>query len=286
MLRTRITALLTAGAVGLTLSACAGADDEAVDPAVSAAEAAATAEEATGGRPVAGDVVELSERMAQAQEGHSTVHVESGIAGEAVELAGMDGVYQNADIVLGATLDEMRMRMTTDAMGMTVEAVIVDSTMYMDMSGFSAGEVEYVAIDLDEAQEEAGVAQALDLLENADPAAQAEMMADAVESFEYVGTEQVGGTELDVYAVTIDAAEAFDPALLGVDPSTLDEMDETPVDMVFRLDGDGLPVSFDMTMTVEGQEVVLTTTYSDWGKDVSIEAPPADQVADYEEMMG
>ncbi len=283
-----MTALLAAGAVGLTLTACGAADDADVvdEPTAAGSAPAGDVDEAAVEPVVVEDLVALSEQMAAAQAEHPTVHVESGVGGDAAEEAGMGEFTQSADIVLAEKFEDMRMRMTMDMMGLSMEALLVDSTMYMDMSAMSGGEVGYVSIDLEDLEDEPGMAGALDTLDSADAAAQAEAVADAVQSFEHTGTETVDGQEVEVYTATIDPTLASDPASLGLDQEMLDEMARTTMDMVFRVTEDGLPTSIDIVMEIEGQEFVATTAYSDWGEDVTVEAPPASKVTPYDEAMG
>jgi hypothetical protein len=276
-----ILATVVVGGV-LALSACGGTEtpEDTIEPAAETSAEEAAASEPAEAEPAesahAADIVELSEQMLAAQQGISTVRMETTMSGEALEDAGTGEMTQTADVIFADSLEDMRMSMTMDMMGNSIEMILVDSVMYMGMGELTGG--GFVSIDLGDAANEPQLASALALTENADPAGQLGAVSDAVQTFEHTGTEQVDGQEVDVYEVSVDPAKVSDPVAISVDEESLAAMGDTPIEFVYRVDEQGLPVSIDMVMEADGQEVVATTAYSDWGADLTIEAPPADQI--------
>ena len=100
---------------------------------------------------------------------------------------------------------------------------------------------------------------------------------------ELIGTEDVDGVSTNHYRITMDPTrylEAMDfPAAMA---------DMLPKELVTEMwvDGDNLPRKFAQTMEIPaaggGAATSSTTegTYTDFGTEVQIEAPPADEVTE------
>lgn len=105
-------------------------------------------------------------------------------------------------------------------------------------------------------------------------------------------TEQLNGQRVTHYWLTLDTAKAVGPAedtLRGVDPKTGQQLKEELQKQLARMpktyptqlwiNEENLPVKF--LAKIPAPTIGTTTvtgTYSDWGKPVTIKAPPADQV--------
>ncbi|WP_278235380.1 hypothetical protein [Isoptericola sp. AK164] len=259
MLRTATTALLGAGAVTLVLTGC-GADE---------------------GADVV-DLAALSLRMDEAQAEQGSVHVETTFAGELAERTGMTESAQSGDVIVGEGLEDSAFAMSIGAVGTELEMILLEGTVYVDMSALSGGEVDWVAMSADEVAQDPTFAGTMDSMLAMDPAGQAEMMADAVTAFAHGGTEELDGRTVDVYTMTLDPTRL--EAAAGAAPAAVDQMDDMTAE--FRVTEDGLPLAVDTTVEIDGQELVTATTFSGWGEPVEIEAPPADRVTDYGELMG
>jgi hypothetical protein len=113
-----------------------------------------------------------------------------------------------------------------------------------------------------------------------------EVMFQALEApkkLELVGTEDVDGVATNHYRITLDPTqyiEAMDfPAAMA---------DMLPEELVTEMwvDADNLPRKFSQTMEIEGMGGGKPTTsstegtYSDFGADVEIEAPPSSEVTE------
>jgi hypothetical protein len=158
-----------------------------------------------------------------------------------------------------------------------LEMIMLDQVLYINGIGMELGDKEWLKIDMSDPDSLFGM-----LGRSADP----EMMFKAMEEpkeFELVGTEEVDGVETNRYRIVMDTAsyaEAMEiPAQMG---SSLPE--DIAVEM--WVDGDDLPRRFRQEMEVPatgGRPATTSTTegtYTDYGAEVTIEAPPASEVAD------
>lgn len=113
----------------------------------------------------------------------------------------------------------------------------------------------------------------------------------ATGTVEKAGADVIDGTAVTLYHATVDLVKAAE--LKGVSQSTLDRLSaagvstQLPVD-VWIGDDDGLVrqirMSYDAGQNGQQGSVLLTMTMTDWGTDVSVDAPPDDQVFDATEL--
>jgi hypothetical protein len=116
-------------------------------------------------------------------------------------------------------------------------------------------------------------------------------MLRAVGDVEEVGRDTLDGVAATRYRATIDLARAAEQK--GVSKTAVQRLREAgapaelPVD-VWIGDDDGLPrnMTIDYSAKTAGSPVStsMTMSFSDWGSDVSVEAPPADEVFDATEL--
>jgi hypothetical protein len=114
------------------------------------------------------------------------------------------------------------------------------------------------------------------LLTLADPELQAAAWRDP-DRFEVVGVEEVGSTPTLRYRVGLPAERYF--ATLGVPDRVLSQLGDADR-FVFDLwlDAEDQTVRVRTTSSVSGSETVTDSTYSDYGADLDVTAPPAAQV--------
>jgi len=265
-------ALASAGLVALALSACGSEEPSAPAVGESAGEEQA-AEIAT-----VSTMTDLAGQMQAAQEAASSAHMELTYSGELAEAAGMTESTTSADVAYGPTFEETTMQMSMAVMGMDMDIVLLDGTIYLAMGEMTQG--KYLSMTADDMAADPALAGTVDSMESMDAASQAEAMADAVASFEHTGTETVGGVETEVYTATIDPSKVKD-GTAGIDASTAAQLGE--ISAVYKVDPKGLPVEADITMEVEGQEMVVESTFSKWGEPVDVTAPAEEDVIPYSE---
>ncbi|MFD6177123.1 hypothetical protein ACFWE7_08785, partial [Isoptericola sp. NPDC060282] len=239
-------ALASAGLVALALSAC-GSEDPAASTSGASEAAQETAEIVT-----AANLTDLAEQMQGAQETASTSHLEMTYGGELADTAGMSGTTTTADISYGTTVEDTAMQMSMGVMGMDMDIVLLDGTIYMSMGELTQG--KYLSLTAEEMAADPNMAGTFDSMESMDAAAQAEAMADAVTSFEHTGTEKVDGVDADVYTMTVDPSKLEDGPT-GVNAEMADQVGE--MTLVYKVAPEGLPVAADITMDIGGQRVEL-----------------------------
>jgi hypothetical protein len=191
-----------------------------------------------------------------------------------------------------------------DALGggdFTVEMRMVDGVVYMRypemMSQFLGGK-PWISIDATAAlgTENPGMTGPLG---QADPTKFLEYLATVSSGVEETGRETVRDVETTKYHAVIDFEKAVEQVapetfeMLGVEPNELaDELAqmqsvigaELPVDV--WVDDDGLLRRMRMEMTIEGQSATVDMEMFDYGVDVAVEAPPADEVGDMSSLLG
>lgn len=157
-----------------------------------------------------------------------------------------------------------------------MDVILLDQVMYMKSPEMGTGD-KYLRLDLSDPDSLFGM-----LGKATDP----EVMFQALQTpkkLELVGSEEVDGVATNHYRVTIDPADYFKAMEF---PGAMAEF--MPKEMVTEMwvDGDNLPRKFSTTtetpMPQGGKPVSSSTegTYSDFGVEVEIEAPPADEISD------
>jgi hypothetical protein len=116
-------------------------------------------------------------------------------------------------------------------------------------------------------------------------------MLRSVGDVEKVGTDTVDGVETTHYRATIDLAKAIEQK--GVSKATVQRLRESgapaklPVEVWVGKD-EGLPRKLEMAYDAKTQgspvSTRMTMSFSEWGSDVSVDAPPDDEVFDATEL--
>lgn len=261
----RALATATAPVVLLALAGCGG-DGTSAAKASSTSSASPTGS-ATGssseesspsgstggsGEPVTGDA--FAAVLKDALDKATTAHV-------AMQLGGSTGSAQG-DADYTKNPPELAMTMKVAELGGDVEVRMVAGTMFMKAATFGD---KWVSVPLDDPNSPLGSLGGL-----FDVTKTLQNFANAVTSATH-SSEDVDGESLDHYAATVDTQK-----LLQSMPELSSAASSLPETMAqeWWFDGDGLirkfSTDFGSTSTV--------MTFSDWGEDVSIEAPPSDEV--------
>jgi hypothetical protein len=265
----RALAAAAATATLLAVAGCNGDDSDAQkasdEPAAEssgttdASDDAATPDDEDGDDAEAGEGTELTgpefaDLVKTALDNATTAHV-------TMELGGAGSGEGDADYTKNPP--DMAMKLTMDALGGDVEVRLVAGTMYMKSPAF--GE-KWVSIPLDDPNSPMGA-----LGSQFDVKQQFELFAKAVTSATHVGTEDVDGESLEHYTATVDAEKMLE-SLPSAAAGQVDVPDSMTQDWWF--DDEGLIRKFSSDFSGS----TTTMTLSDWGSDVTIEAPPADEV--------
>ncbi|KGN36528.1 hypothetical protein [Knoellia subterranea] len=181
--------------------------------------------------------------------------------------------------------DKTAMRMETTVDGEAATILFVDGVMYMGgMDDLPAGKT-FIKIDPkgdDPMSKMMGPALS-QMAESADPTA---ALAD-LEGLKAKVVEVKDGTT--TYEMTVTAEQQQKLAAeklkdMGMDTGSLPTPSTAPAPMVVRqtIGADNLPTVVKITGS---PEATMTITYSGWGEDVDVAAPPADKVATFSDMM-
>jgi hypothetical protein len=158
-----------------------------------------------------------------------------------------------------------------------LELVMLDQVLYLSGVGMDLGDKKWVKIDMSDPDSLFGM-----LGKSTDPAQMFKAMEEPKE-FELLGTEEVDGVETNHYLVVMDTAAYAEAMELPAQMSSA-----LPEDIAVEMwvDADDLPRQFRQELEVPamggGPASTSTTegTYTDYGTDVEIEAPPASEVSD------
>ncbi len=208
------------------------------------------AEEAAEGEEI--DPAEFAQRLTAAAKSTKTAHTVMEIG------AGDQTIKAEGDVDYAADPLAMKLVMNIPELGDGIEMLLVDGSMYMKMPGLSDG--KYIKTETGDPSNPVG-----SLTDQMDPMAQFEVFEQAVTSVTFVGSEDIGGEDLDHYTMVLDGTKI--PNQSG---ATMP--DEVAYDV--WIDGEDRPrqLSFDMSGTA------MTMQISDFDKKVSIKAPKANQV--------
>jgi len=170
------------------------------------------------------------------------------------------------------------------------------SVLYMSMPFLATmlpGGKTWVKADLDKLASTMGASYGQLVGQSSQNPSDTLAMLRAVGDVQKVGSETLDGTDVTHYRASIDLAKAAEQK--GVPKTAVDRLRESgapaklPVD-VWVGDDDGLPrkMTMDYAAKTQGSPVAttMTMTFSDWGSDVTVEAPPADDVFDATALAG
>ncbi|WP_139719927.1 DUF7537 family lipoprotein [Serinicoccus chungangensis] len=279
--RMRLGAVVSAGILGLGLTGCGGGSEgDAASPTEAATQestpdgeeesaedtaAEDTAEESesdSGGEAAEGEEIPVEEFLAMLQEpGEETLSSYT----LTMDMQA-DGQSIQADGAVDLSGDEaaMQMMMTMPEMG-ELEMITTDGQLYLAMPG-----VTPEGMYMQAGEDVLGQAAAM---EDIDVSTQWEAWEEGAQQVLFLGDEDVDGTEMGHYQVTVDPqaiAEAGGEDAAAMTAAVGDE----PVTYDVWLDDDNLmrQLSFEL----EGMTAEMMM--DNWGEPQEIEAPPADQV--------
>jgi len=240
-----------------SLSAC-GSDDgaKAEDTASTAKPSGSSAPADT---PEAGSTVapaDFADTYRSAFDNTTTAHMTMKLD--------MMGQQITGDGDIDYSQDSPAVAMTMDGAafgGESLEARLVDNVMYVKMGSMTQG--KFVKMDLDSPDNPLG-----SLADSMDPSRAMDALESALTKVIYVGSDSDG----DHYKATVDTAAMMKAMGQGV-PATAQMPKSMSYDAWFDSEGRFSRMVMDM-----GPTGTTEMKLSDFGADVTIEAPPADQV--------
>lgn len=249
----KIPKALAMGALVLALAGCSGAGSGGVDTG-----------DAAG---VELTKTNFTETLAEAQQEVKTTHVTMSIegAGQALQAEG--------DIIAGDSVAESAMQLTMDlgeaAGGQALEMRLVDEVFYLSM-GEATGN-KFAKIDLTD-DSNPFAQQYGDLLEQIDPSKSVEQFEGAVKSFEKKGDPiELDGVDAQPYEIIVDTA-----AIAESSGQSADQFPAAEFPLTMYIGEDNLP----RRVVTEFGEAKMQMDYTNWGQDIEIEAPAAEEVTE------
>lgn len=211
----------------------------------------------------------FAERVIDAQyaAGSANFTMEMDIAGESVATQG--------SAIFADTVEETAMIMTMSFAGETVEMRLIGGIAYMDVPGMPG----WMAMDLADLAQLSGQD-----LSQVDPGMQLESVNEGLVSIEPTGeTTEMDGVEVQAYALLIDMSEYLGEFEGSEAVEGIDEQFEATMWVGVE---DDLVRRMEMSFDLEGETMSMSMSFSDWGTDVTVEAPPEDEVTDFADLLG
>ena len=278
---TRVLSGVAGSVLLLTVAACGGdsadtAEDTPGGDTVSSAttvteespaETESPATDETGTDAEGGyDSAELLDAMKAAIAEAESAHVTMEVNGD-----GQQAMTGEGDVSYAGDSTAMQMTMSIPQMGTgEMEIRMLDGVMYMAMPPMTP-EGKFIKIDTNDPNSPLGD---LGGVTTGDPLATFDAFDAGLQDVEYVGAEDVEGEQMDHYVLTVDArkaARAQDQRWQQGMPDTISyDMWLDDSDLMRRIE-------FDMgaMMGQSGGSGGMVMTMSDWGKPVTVTAPPA-----------
>jgi hypothetical protein len=220
--------------------------------------------------------------------GVKTVHVDGTITAAGADLK-LDGQEQFGN--------KVQLSLNLSVAGQSLSEILIGDTFYMKVPQLASGlgGKPWAKFSLSSLGSLGSTFKSLiDSAKNTDPSVQLQPLL-ASGDVHKVGTETVDGVQADHYSGTLDPATAFDSlqAKGNLTPDQIAQLksltkaggvtDET-IDVWVAPDSN-LPVRLVSSADSTAGTVKVDLHLSDWGKPVSITAPPADQVGDLSSLL-
>ncbi|MCR6481607.1 hypothetical protein M8542_02145 [Amycolatopsis sp. OK19-0408] len=282
----------SAAALALTLSACSGNTSGTAEPAAAGSQTQA------GGSGLASpftDAIQLASASKQGTEKSKSAKftMEGSAAGQSMSATG-------AMAIDGANT---KFSMTSTAAGQTTEMRLVDQVMYIklpaDQQAQMGTDKSWAKIS-SEGTDPISQAMGSALTQTADQSDPSKMLEQISKAGRIISSDQteLNGKQVNHYKVELDVAKAVDQFAGSAPAATRDKVagmlkgKDIKIPAELWLDKDNLPVQVTMdqgpmmqALGAPAGDAKFTMKYSDWGTQVDVTAPPADQVVDLGELM-
>ncbi len=266
----RLRAAASASVLLVALAACNSSDQPAADqdPVESATAQSADPSESpseepseepdgeSGGYDAQELLAAMKAAVADKQSAHMTMTVNSG--GQALDAEG--------DVSYAGKSTAMRLVMKAPQLGGTMEIRLVDGFMYMSVPPLTP-QGKFMKLDTNDPNSPFGD---LGDVTESDPLATFDAFDAGLQEAKYLGEEELDGETVHHYVLTVDAKKAAkaqgQPVPKGTENVTYD----------LWIDDDDLMRQIEFTENGGG----LTMRMDDWGKPVTVKAPPASAIVD------
>lgn len=262
----RATAVLLA--VPLALSACGGNNTGNSTTTAAPTTAATSAAPAASGpfNTAPGDEVDKATFIqetskATTDKGTYAIEADLSAAGQPMTMTGSVDAKDQAN-------PKMTLKMTLG--GQAMDFLIVDKMAYMQLPGVTGG--KYIKMSLEEMYAAGGGTGDFEKMLN--PQGQLEAQQAAIESVTYVGEEAIDGETLYHYTVVMDPRKAMEAAGQTAMPSAAATAMPEKMESQYYLDSDKLT----RRAKIDDPNMSLDMRMKDYGKPVTITAPPTSEV--------
>jgi hypothetical protein len=245
----------------LAVGAAACGDDNATSGKAAAATTSpsASASDTPSSQPAGEEVdaAQFADDLATAYDNLTTAKVSLSFDGPAKIVSSGVVDYRGDDPALKMSVEGAY------GTGTTSEVILVDKAMYLQVAGKNA---KYLKIDLSDPNNP--LADSMGDMAAIDPRATIEAFTKNVKSVHKIGSEDVDGTPTTHYVLVADTQALGDQ---------LGKKADLPKSLSYDmwLDQEGRPRRIESDLGGQGS---MRTDMTDYGSDVSVEAPPADQV--------
>lgn len=281
-MRARLTlAVGTVALGGLLLTGCGASEEGTADAgSTTAPSAAAPVQDAgTSESTVLADVAKASSAAKTAK-----ATITSSGAGQDVVGEGVFAFGTPASASYNVSVD-------SDGQKQEIGLILVDGKVYLKLGdlGQQQGGKTWVKVDPKGTDPlSKSFATLADSLTDAGDVASSIKLLQAGATVKDLGSESVDGVAATKYLITTDIAEALKTAT-GATKTGLQQLKDSSVTKVTAtlwVDAQNLPVQYQQVSKAKGVEATTNVRYSDWGKPVSITAPPASQVGTLQDLLG
>jgi hypothetical protein len=182
-------------------------------------------------------------------------------------------------LAMAMNIDQLQSKGQTVPGG--IQEILLGDTIYMKMPALSqmTGGKPWIKISLKEVGSKAGISidQLLQQAEQQNPADQTKLFT-ASKDVKQVGTETIDGVKTTHYTGTVSPSEMagkLDSKLQAQFEGLYKQLGVSSTAFDVWVDGDSLPRKMVTKMTTKSGTMSTTILYRDYGKPVSISAPPA-----------
>jgi hypothetical protein len=269
----RIRSLAAAGiatALLATLSACnndsaSKADDTTQETTSSAPADDSDAQAEALSAAAFKKAVERAQSQQEGRSGHMEATFDLTVAGQSATM------NMSSDFATGDDPEDALLNAKIDAAGVQMEMRLVDEVLYIKSPGMSMSPGKpWVAADTNDPNNPLG-----SMADSAKPQSFTKFLADA-DNVKDLGTETVDGIETTHYELTVSTKKlmAGNKELSSLAPQATGMPKQLKINV--WLNDDELPIQMKVPF---GKMGTFEMHFSDYGKDVDVQAPPANQVS-------